>query len=89
MKIKNIITYILIFFIGSMVSYLLMHLRFYNDYMRRELLLFMAERNTGYFLAFVSMDFYIIMGLLIWLLIIKRKERKSASVQETSQEEQC
>ena len=81
MKIKNIITYILIFFIGSMVSYLLMHLRFYNDYMRRELLLFMAERNTGYFLAFVSMDFYIIMGLLIWLLIIKRKERKSASVQ--------
>ena len=75
MKIKYL-THTIAFFIGSMAIQILYHIRFNNNLLRREMLIIMREGNSyGYFLGFATMDFFIIIALIIWILIIKRKER--------------
>ncbi len=66
----------MVFFLGSMMAQILYHIRFNNVLLREEMLIIMREGNSyGYFLGFATMDFFIIIALIIWILIIKRKER--------------
>ena len=75
MKIKYL-THAMVFFLGSMMTQILYHIRFNNVLLREEMLIIMREGNSyGYFLGFATMDFFIIIALIIWILIIKRKER--------------
>ncbi len=69
----RLITYAITFFVGSIVTSIVYHFRFNNELLRKEMILFMQNENSGYFLTFASFDFLFIMFLSIWALIIWRK----------------
>lgn len=75
---KNKLKYIyagIFFLLGSIFHQIVLHLRFKNDLLRKEMLLFMAESNSGYFLGFMVLDIFLLILLLFWMWIIKRKEQ--------------
>ena len=65
--------YILAFFLGSIFSQVMYHIRFNKDLLRREMLLLMAESNSGYFLDFIILDVWVIIFVVLWVLFEKRK----------------
>ena len=73
-KIKHLKTGI-VFLLGTIFSQLLFHFRFNNDLLRREMLILMRENNSGYFLGFIALDFFLILLLCLWIFIIYRKNK--------------
>ncbi len=75
MKLKAL--YLMIaFLLGSIFKQILYHFRFNNDLLRREMLIFMREGNSGYFLGMIIIDFFIVFFLIIGVFIIKTKNRR-------------
>jgi len=69
MKTKDVFIRFNWFIIGSISSMLLLHFRFKNDLLRRELILFMQD-GSEYFLMFVYLDImFLIMVYLTYFLI--------------------
>jgi len=81
MKYKNFATDSLVFLSGMIFSTLCFHLRFENEILRRELLIFMREGN-GYFFNFFILEVFCFCFLLVLYGIInayfnRRKNEKS------------
>jgi len=77
-KIKHLKTGI-VFLLGTIFSQLLLHFRFNNDLLRREMLILMRENNNGYFLSFIVLDVLIILLLCLWIFIIYSKNKSKGT----------
>ncbi|HUS51429.1 MAG TPA: hypothetical protein VMZ91_14765 [Candidatus Paceibacterota bacterium] len=75
--VKNIIQFILIMTLGSIISMFNIHIRFNRNILREELLIAMKNSNSGYFLMFVYLDILFIFVLIfIYIIIISLEKRK-------------
>ena len=79
--------YAIAFILGSMINNIILHFRFNNDLLRREMLMWMQESNSGYFLGFAYFDLIFIVILVIVIQIIFRNPNKSRTKQSKSMKE--
>lgn len=75
MKFVNFLKYGSILWLGSAINSILFHFRFNNEILRRELIIFMQERNN-YFIMFTIADllFFLLFGGTY--LLFRYKEKK-------------
>ena len=78
-KIDKFLYAIFFFWIGGAFASLFTHLRFNDDILRREMLLMMRDSNSGYFLAFFIIAFFmacIISFALVWRYKVIKDEKR-------------
>ena len=73
---KRILWGFVFFLLGSIFNQILIHLRFNSDLLRREMIIFMSETNSGYFLGFIILDIFILMIILSWIFILNKKDKQ-------------
>ncbi len=74
---KQLLKYLIVFFLGGVVQGIVYELRFNNELLRQEFILVTANGISGYFLALASLNLIGIMFFGIWLLLIIRKEKRT------------
>jgi hypothetical protein len=72
---KNILNCFLAFWAGITLSNLILHFRFANGMLRRELVLFMQEGN-GYFLTWFYLDLIMFLIFFAVIFIFKKWKKK-------------